>query len=133
VWGSGGIAPPFLLSALDGGDQLHAPAALTPGNCTRYLLHRRLGGHHNRSGRYAEEKNLALRGKERRPSSPSPVAISALFCSETSLHWPACLLVGNITEAAFHISLVLMIVNNGMAEMSVLGEARGGGRAVLSS
>jgi hypothetical protein len=29
-WGSGGIAPAFLTSTLDGG-QLHAPAALLPG------------------------------------------------------------------------------------------------------
>jgi hypothetical protein len=35
MWGSGGTAPPFLTSALDGGvevsGQLHAPAALPPG------------------------------------------------------------------------------------------------------
>jgi hypothetical protein len=32
VWGSEGIAPPFLTSALDGeNDQLYAPAALFPG------------------------------------------------------------------------------------------------------
>jgi hypothetical protein len=30
IWGSGGMAPPFLTSALDGGGQLHAVAALTP-------------------------------------------------------------------------------------------------------
>jgi hypothetical protein len=30
VWGSGGIATPILTSALDGDDQLHASAALTP-------------------------------------------------------------------------------------------------------
>jgi hypothetical protein len=31
IWGGGGIAPTFLTSALDGGeDQLHAPAALSP-------------------------------------------------------------------------------------------------------
>jgi hypothetical protein len=28
MWGSGGIAPPVLVSALDGSGQLHAPAAL---------------------------------------------------------------------------------------------------------
>jgi hypothetical protein len=28
---SGGIAPPFLTSALDGSSQLHAPGALPPG------------------------------------------------------------------------------------------------------
>ena len=32
------------------GSQRHAPAALTPGK-TRYLLYRKLGGPHSRSGR----------------------------------------------------------------------------------
>jgi hypothetical protein len=31
VWGSGGIAPPFLISALDGGRQLHALGVFTHG------------------------------------------------------------------------------------------------------
>ena len=33
-----------------GGGQRHAPAALLPGKI-RYLLYRRLGGHHGQSGR----------------------------------------------------------------------------------
>jgi hypothetical protein len=33
------------------GGQLHAPAALPPGNETQYPLYRRLGGHQGRSGR----------------------------------------------------------------------------------
>jgi hypothetical protein len=46
--GSGGIAPPFLTSALDGDGHLHASAALP-----RYPLNRILGGPHRRYGRYA--------------------------------------------------------------------------------
>jgi hypothetical protein len=41
------------------GGQRHAPAALPPGK-TRYLLHRRLGVHHGRSGRVG--KNVAPTG-----------------------------------------------------------------------
>jgi hypothetical protein len=83
-------------------------------------------GPQNRSGRYEEEKNLALRGIEPRPSSLLPVAIPALFSS-------GCLLVGNIMDAACHASLVLITVNNGMIEMCALVEAGGCGGAVLSS
>jgi hypothetical protein len=49
---------------MDGSGQLHAPAALTPGKSPRYPLDRRLGGPRSRSGRYGEEKNLALPGNE---------------------------------------------------------------------
>jgi hypothetical protein len=38
--------------------QLHAPAALPPGNCPPCQLYRRLGGSQSRSGRYGEERNL---------------------------------------------------------------------------
>jgi hypothetical protein len=31
IWGSGGIAPPFLTSALNKGEGLHAPVTLRPG------------------------------------------------------------------------------------------------------
>jgi hypothetical protein len=55
AYGSGGIAPPFLTSALDGGEWLASrPCPFTP----QYILDRRLGGPESRSGRYGEEKNL---------------------------------------------------------------------------
>ena len=49
--------------------QRHAPAALPPGK-TRYLLHRRLGGPHNRSGQV--QKILPL--LEFDPRTVHPVA-----------------------------------------------------------
>jgi hypothetical protein len=42
--------------------QLHAPAALTRGEEPRYPLDRWPGGPQSRSGRCAEEKNLASAG-----------------------------------------------------------------------
>jgi hypothetical protein len=56
TWGSVGIAPPFLILALDGGDQLHDPAAYTRGKSLRYPL---VGGFQSRSGRRGEEKHVA--------------------------------------------------------------------------
>jgi hypothetical protein len=50
MYGGGGIAPPFLTSALDGGDLLASrPGHLTP----YYLFYKKLG-----SGRCGVEKNL---------------------------------------------------------------------------
>jgi hypothetical protein len=57
--------------------QLHAPAALPPGNHPRYPLERRLGGPQSRSGRCGEENNLALSGIEPWPSSSTE--LSRLF------------------------------------------------------
>jgi hypothetical protein len=63
VWGSGGIAPVFLTWALVVGGQLHAPAALSPGEVppppSQYSLDRRLCGPHTQSGHYGKEKSLA--------------------------------------------------------------------------
>jgi hypothetical protein len=58
--GSGGIAPPFLTSTLDGGEW----SASRPGSfirrekAARYPLDRRLGGPQSRSGRRGEEKSF---------------------------------------------------------------------------
>jgi hypothetical protein len=72
-WGSGGIAQPFLTSALDGGGR-SAPrlSRLTPlRNSPRYPLDRRLGEPRSRLGRCGEEKNISpLSGIEPQPSSP---------------------------------------------------------------
>jgi hypothetical protein len=51
-------------------DQLHAPAALTPGKKPRYLLDRRLGGLQSRSGRGGEDKNSQPR---RESNSRTPI------------------------------------------------------------
>jgi hypothetical protein len=53
--------------------QLHALAALPPGNDPRYPLYpldRRLAGPQSRSGRYEEEKTVSLPGMEPQSSSP---------------------------------------------------------------
>jgi hypothetical protein len=50
IWGSGGIAPPFFTSALDGSDQLHGPVALHQEKKKLYSLDRRLGGPQSGSG-----------------------------------------------------------------------------------
>jgi hypothetical protein len=56
---SGGIAPLFLTLALDGGDdQFQTPAALPEEKNPQYLLDRRLGGPHKRSGCCGVKKNL---------------------------------------------------------------------------
>jgi hypothetical protein len=48
-------------------DQLHAPAALFQGKQPQYPMYRMLSGPQNRSGRYAEQKNiLPLSGTEPR-------------------------------------------------------------------
>jgi hypothetical protein len=56
------IVPPFLISALDGGEWL----ASRP----RYPLDRTLSGPQSRSGPLGEEKNLALSGIELGPYNP---------------------------------------------------------------
>jgi hypothetical protein len=59
--GSGGIAPPFLESALDGGEwSASRPYRFTPfETAPQYPLYRRLFGPQSRSGRYGEDKNLS--------------------------------------------------------------------------
>jgi hypothetical protein len=58
VWGSGGMAPPFMKSALNGGEwSASRPCRFTPGKRPRYPLCRRLGGPQTLSERYGEEKN----------------------------------------------------------------------------
>jgi len=54
--------------------QLHAPAALSQGNCPRCPLDRMVGGLQNRSGRGSEErkKSLPVPGIDLRSFSPQP-------------------------------------------------------------
>jgi hypothetical protein len=83
VWGSGGIAPPFLISALEWGDwSAPRPCRFTSGETApTYPLNIRLGGPQSRSERCGEEKNLLpLPRIERRPSNPSPYR---LICDGT--------------------------------------------------
>jgi hypothetical protein len=58
VWGSGGIAPPFLTFALDVSGQLRPPAALPLREESLYLSDKRLGGPQSRSIHCSEQKNL---------------------------------------------------------------------------
>jgi hypothetical protein len=73
MWGSGGIALPFLTSVLGVGEwSASRPGRFTPGEEPQYPLDRRLGGPQSRSGRCGEEKNLLpLPGIETRLSSLS--------------------------------------------------------------
>jgi hypothetical protein len=75
--GGGGIAPPFLTSALDAGKwSASRPDRFTPGErAPRHPLDRRLSWPQSRSGRCGEEKNLLPTGIELRPSGSQPVAI----------------------------------------------------------
>jgi hypothetical protein len=61
TWGSGVIAPPFLILALEGREwSASRPGRFTPGEI--YPLDSGLGVSQRRSGRRGEEKNLALAG-----------------------------------------------------------------------
>jgi hypothetical protein len=60
--GSGGIAPPFLTSELDGNEW--------SASCPGYFTPRWLGEPQSLSGLCGEEKNLALPGIEPGPSNP---------------------------------------------------------------
>jgi hypothetical protein len=78
TWRSGGIAPPLLTSVLEGGDwSASGSCRFIPGN-------HRLYGLQNRSGHYAEEKNLVLPGIE--PSRParSPSAYRLIYSDSKS-------------------------------------------------
>jgi hypothetical protein len=59
VWGSEGIAPRILTTAINGGEwSASRPCRFYPqGKSPRYPLDRRLGGPQSRSGRGGEEKN----------------------------------------------------------------------------
>jgi hypothetical protein len=61
TWGSEGIAPAFLTSALDGDEWLASrPGRYIPVKNPRYPLDKRLGGAQNGSGRCEEEKNFLI-------------------------------------------------------------------------
>jgi hypothetical protein len=70
TYSGGGIAPPFLTSALDGGEwSASRPGRFTPGKQSPppYLLGRRLSGPQGRFARWGE-KNLQLPGIDPGPS-----------------------------------------------------------------
>jgi hypothetical protein len=84
--GSEGIAPPFLASALDGGEWSALLAGrFTPGKkAPLYLLDRRLGGSQNRSGRRRKISYPYLESNPGRPAlSPS------LYRLSIKINWPA--------------------------------------------
>jgi hypothetical protein len=75
MWGSGGIAPTLLTSALDGGERSASlPGLFTSGESAPSIhwIGRRPGGPQSRSGRCEEKKNLSLPGIE--PLAAQPVA-----------------------------------------------------------
>jgi hypothetical protein len=75
IWGSVGIAPPFLISALDGGQWSDShPGLLIPhGKNPLNQLDRRLGGPQNQPGRCGEEQSLLSPADNRTPVA-QPVA-----------------------------------------------------------
>jgi hypothetical protein len=66
IWGSGGIAPPFLNSALDGGEwSASGPGRFNTGEgAPRYPLGTRLGGPQSRYGHCGEDKYVAPVGNQ---------------------------------------------------------------------
>jgi hypothetical protein len=72
VPGSGGIAPSFLTSALDGDEWAASrPGRFIRGENPRHPLYRRLGGTKSQYGRCGVKKNLLfLSGIEPSPSRP---------------------------------------------------------------
>jgi hypothetical protein len=73
IWESEGMAPPFLISGLDGGEWLaSSPGRFTRGKNHRYPLDRRMGGPQSRSGRRGEQKILAPTGTR----TPTPLPSS---------------------------------------------------------
>jgi hypothetical protein len=73
---SGGIAPPILTSALDGGElSVSCPSHFTPqGKSAQYPLDGTQGGSQRQSGCYGE-KSCPCQESNPRPSSLWPVAI----------------------------------------------------------
>jgi hypothetical protein len=70
VWGKEGLAPSILTSALHGGERSRfTPRPLYPRrNSPPYLLNKRLGGPHRRSGR-STEKKISCLCRESKPDS----------------------------------------------------------------
>jgi hypothetical protein len=79
VWGSGSIAPPFLTSALNGGERSASrPCRFLLQKEPRYTLDRKLGRPQSRSERCGVDENLLpLPEIEPRLSIPYPVAVPA--------------------------------------------------------
>jgi hypothetical protein len=78
TWGSGGVAPSFFTSALEGGKcSASRPGPFTPVEIARgsHWIREILDGPQSRCGRCEEEKVLPLTGLVRRPSSPQSVTI----------------------------------------------------------
>jgi hypothetical protein len=87
VWGSGGIAPPFLTSALDGGEWSASCAGrFSPEEKSPWcLLDRSLRRLQNPSGRYGEEKKILCPCRESNPSRPARRHTDSYISAPTSL------------------------------------------------
>jgi hypothetical protein len=74
VWDSGGIAPPFLTSVLDGGEwSVSRPSRFTLGEKASYSLEKMLGWPQSRPGCCGVQKNVAPSGN--RAPDFQPIAI----------------------------------------------------------
>jgi hypothetical protein len=87
---SGGIAPPFSTSVLDGGEwSASCPCRFTPSERAPGKQWKRgWFGHQRRFGRYGEKNNLALPGIEPGESSPSLYLLR--MGADKSLAFPIC-------------------------------------------
>jgi hypothetical protein len=106
VWGSEDIPPPFLTSALDGGEWSASwPGRFTqPGETApRYPLDRRLGGPHRRSWRNGEEKNIASAGNR------TPVVQPVARCNTVSAISVLCKMPYYENKIVSHIALNISI------------------------
>jgi hypothetical protein len=80
-WGSGGIEPCILISALYRGEwSVSRPGRLTPREIRGYPLYRRLGEPQSRSGRGGEEKN-----SQPLPGIEPPIVRPVDLCYTTEL------------------------------------------------
>jgi hypothetical protein len=106
IWGSGTVAPPFLTSALDGGEwSASRPCRFTPGErAPWYPLDRRLVGPQSCSGRCGEKTNLELLGIESRLSSPY------IACCYTSWAVPTPVCCPDTLEVYIHTKPILWVI-----------------------
>jgi hypothetical protein len=100
---SGGVAPPFLTSALDGGVVSFTPLPLYPwGKSTRHLFYRTVDEPQNRSGRYGE--NCLFPTGNRTPT-PRPFSVYPSRYTELS-RLPANPWWGNLKIEKWALALI---------------------------
>jgi hypothetical protein len=125
MWWSGGIAPPFLTSALDRGEHLHAPADLPPGRRAPesvWTLWRR------EKSCYAGKRTRAAQPVDHcyiHWATPTPFYVARIFCSSRrpnrlrgqliilSARWlvPRSRKLGSIHTPSWHSALLVNVLS----------------------